>query len=139
MFFSRTLTCRACQALSSISVVRRRFPAIPVIAMSGSFASSRVPDGVAAGGFLQKGCGIDLLLKTLAAVCQKNELTREERPIWISPNGHDSSGEPFVTMVCPECLRGFSLAVSDPINHIDETNCIYCGVSIQYGIATSCV
>lgn len=122
-----------------LSVVRRRFPAIPVIAMSGSFASSQVPDGVAADGFLQKGCGIDLLLKTLAAVCQKNELTREETPIWISPNGHDSSGEPFVTMVCPECLRGFSLAVSDPINHIDETNCIYCGVSIQYGIATSCV
>lgn len=122
-----------------LSVVRRRFPAIPVIAMSASFAGSQVPDGVAADGFFQKGCGMDLLLKTLAAVCKKDGLTREELPIWFSPNGLDSSGEPFITMVCPECLRGFPLALSDPINQVDETNCIHCGVSIQYGVAAYCV
>ena len=38
-----------------LSVVRRRFPAILVIAMSGAFSGNEVPSGVPADAFFQKG------------------------------------------------------------------------------------
>lgn len=120
-----------------LSVVRRRFPAIPVIAMSGSFSGRGVPPGVPADGFFQKGSGMNLLLETLTTVPQKVTLPRKDTPIWFSQNGHDSSGQPFITMACPECLRAFPLVLSDPVSPMNKTECIYCGVSIQYAIATA--
>jgi CheY-like chemotaxis protein len=120
-----------------LSVVRRRFPAIPVIAMSGAFAGSEIPDGLPADAFYQKGNGLDHLLNALKSISQKNVPTRGESPIWFSQNGHDPSGAPFVTMACPECLRAFPLALCDPIGDWNETDCIYCGVSIQYAIAST--
>lgn len=38
-----------------LSVVRRRFPSIAAIAMSGSFVSDGVPPGIAADAFYEKG------------------------------------------------------------------------------------
>lgn len=64
-----------------ISVVRRRFPAIPVVAMSGAFSGSKVPDGILADGFYEKGSGIDLLLKTLTSVSEKQVPARVNAPI----------------------------------------------------------
>src|SRR6202034_1260539 len=46
-----------------LSVVRRRFPAIQVIAMSGTFAGNGIPPGVAADFFYEKGSGLGLLLE----------------------------------------------------------------------------
>ena len=118
-----------------LSVVRRRFPAIPVIAMSGAFAGSAIPDGVPADGFYQKCDGIAALQKIVKSVCNKHLSTRKESPIWFSQNGHDPSGSPYVTMACPQCLRAFPLALSNPISLTKKTACIYCGISIQYAIA----
>jgi len=120
-----------------LSVVRRRFPAIPVIAMSGAFASSTLPDGLPADAFYEKGTGIGLLLKILESLSRIDVPTRTEAPIWFSQNGHDPSGAPFVTMPCPECMRAFPLALSDTISTTNETDCIYCGVSIQFAIASA--
>ena len=118
-----------------LSVVRRRYPTIPVIAMSGAFTDSTLPDGVPADAFHQKGNGVDHLLKTLKSVSQKSTTTREETPIWFSQNGHDASGAPFVTMACPECLRAYPLALRDLIPSIGLTNCIHCGISIPFAVA----
>jgi len=120
-----------------LSVVRRRFPAIPVIAMSGAFVGGTIPNGVPADAFYPKGNGLDHLLKTLKSVSQGVAPTRVETPIWFSQNGHDPSGAPFVTMACPECLRAFPLALCDPISVTNRTDCIYCGISIQYAIASA--
>jgi CheY-like chemotaxis protein len=120
-----------------LSVVRRRFPAIPVIAMSGAFAGSTIPKGIPADAFYQKGNGLDHLLKTLRSVSQGAAPTRVETPIWFSQNGHDPSGAPFVTMACPECLRAFPLALCGAISDTNKTDCIHCGISIQYAIASA--
>ena len=48
-----------------LSVVRRRFPEIRVIAMSGASSGDRVPPGVAADGFYEKGTGVERLLQFL--------------------------------------------------------------------------
>lgn len=126
-----------------LSVVRRRFPAIPVIAMSGAYSGSAVPPGVAADSFFQKGSGIDRLLRIITAVPKIKRASpaacSAEAPIWIAQNGYDSSGDPYVTIACPECMRSFPHALEGSMNLISETNCVYCGVSIRFAVAlTQC-
>jgi DNA-binding NtrC family response regulator len=53
-----------------LSVVNRRFPSIPVIAMSGAFSGDEVPSGVAADAFYQKGCGVRSLLRIIGGLTQ---------------------------------------------------------------------
>jgi CheY-like chemotaxis protein len=48
-----------------LSEVRRRFPAIRTIAMSGSFRGDEAPSGVAADGFFQKGSSVAALLRMM--------------------------------------------------------------------------
>lgn len=118
-----------------LSVVRRRFPEIPVIAMSGAFSGSEVPSGVAADGFYQKGGGMDGLLRAITAVKKMERPIRAETPIWVSQNGYDSSGKPYVTIACPECMRPFPHELGGSMSLINDTNCVYCGVSIRFAIA----
>src|ERR1700734_740028 len=51
-----------------LSVVRRRFPAIQVIAMSGAFSGDGVPPGVAADAFYEKGTSLRSLLQIVEAM-----------------------------------------------------------------------
>jgi len=50
--------------------VRRRFPEIQTIAMSGSFRGDEAPSGVAADAFYQKGSSIGSLLRIMGALAQ---------------------------------------------------------------------
>jgi DNA-binding NtrC family response regulator len=51
-----------------LSVVRRRFPAIQVIAMSGAYFGDNVPPGVFADAFYEKGRGVRSLMQIVANV-----------------------------------------------------------------------
>jgi CheY-like chemotaxis protein len=53
-----------------LSEVRRRFPAIRTIAMSGSFRGDEAPSGVAADGFYQKGSSVVALLRMMETLPQ---------------------------------------------------------------------
>jgi DNA-binding NtrC family response regulator len=64
-----------------LSVVRRRFPEIHTIAMSGSFSGDEVPSGVAADAFYQKGSSMGSLLRILEA------LPRTERMLPAQADG----------------------------------------------------
>jgi CheY-like chemotaxis protein len=57
-----------------LSVVRRRFPAIPLIAMSGAFSGDEVPSGVAADAFYQKGSGVRALMKIMESLTPPKRL-----------------------------------------------------------------
>jgi CheY-like chemotaxis protein len=84
-----------------LSVVRRRFPQISVIAMSGAYHSGdAVPGGVIADAFYSKGHGdppallhtVAELIRTHAAHATDHQ--RESAPVWIPRNGKDSHGIP---------------------------------------------
>jgi CheY-like chemotaxis protein len=60
--------------LEFLLTVRRRYPSIRVIAMSGGFSSNCVPPGVAADVFCDKGTGPALLIESVDA------MTGPERP-----------------------------------------------------------
>ena len=123
-----------------LSVVRRRFPQISVIAMSGAYhsgeASARRRDCRC---FLSQGarhsrnaladCGRPGPDSAAHAVDHK----RESAPVWIPRNGKDSHGIPFVVLTCTDCLRSFPLSVTtEDLQKIQETPCLFCPNTVRY-------
>lgn len=123
-----------------LSVVRRRFPQISVIAMSGAYNSGdAVPGGVIADAFYAKGRGnpkvllqiVEDLISTSAEHAVDHE--RESAPVWIPRNGNDSRGIPYVVLTCTECLRSFHLSVmTDDLQKIQEAPCLFCPNTVRY-------
>jgi len=117
-----------------LSVVRRRFPSVQTVAMSGAFSGNEVPSGVAADAFYQKGSSLASLLRVLATLPPVSRMTAHHpaTPIWVQHNGYDASGIAYGTIPCPECLRTFSLALGSATEPIHETNCVHCHSSIRF-------
>jgi CheY-like chemotaxis protein len=122
-----------------LSVVRRRFSSIQTIAMSAAFQGDEVPSGVAADAFYQKGSSVKSLLMVIDTLhhadrVQPNRASTASLPVWIQPNGHENSGESYVTIACPECLRTFPQALGGSNRLIRETTCNYCLSLIRFAI-----
>ena len=125
-----------------LSVVRRRFPEIAVIAMSGAFESGgAVPGGVIADAFYAKGhSNPQNLLNTVAELIRTSSAhaedhQRESAPVWIPRNGKDSHGIPYVVLTCTDCLRSFPLSVvTGGLQTIQETPCLFCPNTVRYVI-----
>lgn len=124
-----------------LSVVRRRFPHIPVIAMSGAYeAGDVVPGGIIADAFYAKGPSANLnplqelvrdLLRTSASLTKAH--TKLSAPVWVPRNGKDARGVPYIVLTCADCLRSFPLNVSTEISTaVMETPCIFCLNSVRY-------
>ena len=125
-----------------LSVVRQRFPAIQVIAMSGAFSGDGVPPGVAADAFYEKGTGVDSLLQIVRTIAQMERPPSSQHPntlapIWIPRNGRDSCGQAYIMITCPECLRTFPQVFGESIHPIYETDCVYCHSLIHDAIVHS--
>jgi CheY-like chemotaxis protein len=121
-----------------LSVVRRRFPAIQVIAMSGALSGNTVPTGIVADAFYEKGSSPGALLEMVRAMAQAERSSVQHpktlAPIWIPKNGHDPSGEEYVMVTCPECLRTFPQILGEVGHPIRETGCVHCLSLIYYAI-----
>ena len=121
-----------------LSVVRRRFPAIRAIAMSGALSGDGVPPGVVADAFYEKGTNLGTLLQIMRDMahmeCPLFRYPGALAPIWIPKNGHDPSGEEYVMVTCPECLRAFPQVLGKDILLINETGCVHCSSLVHYAI-----
>lgn len=128
-----------------LSVVRRRFPEIPVLAISGAYDSSNsVPGNVIADAFYAKGKShpekLSLMVRELiqtAAALEANHRS-QSAPVWIARNGKDSRGVPFIVLTCTECLRSFPLSVQyNDLVETKETPCLFCSTPVRYIIDLS--
>jgi CheY-like chemotaxis protein len=87
-----------------LSVVRRRFPEILTVAMSGAYRNSdELPPEVIADAFYAKGEHSTSLFGTLAqllrtAPARRGDHHRQLAPAWIGRNGNDSQGIPYVVV-----------------------------------------
>jgi len=122
-----------------LSVVRRRFPAIRAIAMSGACSGEGLHLGVAADAFYEKGTGLGSLLRIVHDMAHPNQPPflrppGKLAPIWIPRNGHNPAGEAYVMITCPECLRSFPRVLGEAACLIHETGCVYCSTLIHYAI-----
>jgi len=122
-----------------LSVARRRFPEILVIAMSGAYhEGSTVPGGVIADGFYPKGSHPKALFATVAdlikaAPVRQAAHRKESAPVWIPRNGKDSKGVPYIVVTCTECLRSFPLNVTEEASpEVRETPCLFCRSVVRY-------
>jgi CheY-like chemotaxis protein len=125
-----------------LSVVRRRFPQIPVIAMSGAYQEgSAVPGAVIADAFYAKGQNHpEALFSTVADLIRTSTAREaahrdESAPVWIPRNGKDSHGVPYIVLTCTECLRSFPLNVTEEVTpEVHETPCLFCPNVVRYVI-----
>jgi CheY-like chemotaxis protein len=123
-----------------LSVIRRRFPQVLVVAMSGAYrAGDAVPGGVIADAFYAKGVDEpDALLRIVARLLRTSALqtlghTRQSAPVWVPRNGKDSRGVPYIVLTCTECLRSFPLNVPAEVHGaVMETACIFCLNEVRY-------
>lgn len=124
-----------------LSVVRRRFSAIPVIAISGAHAmDTDLPVGVMADAFYPKGrCHPDELMHTIRDLI-RGPLSRPTnyRPchppaIQNARIGYDSSGLPTLLLTCTDCLRSFSLNAAGLVDdRILQAYCNHCHVPVRF-------
>jgi CheY-like chemotaxis protein len=126
-----------------LSVVRRRFPQILTLAMSGAYGEERVPVGVIADGFYAKGSPPKNLFRAVeqvihAAPDRSNAHRRELAPAWVPRNGNDSQGVPYVMVACEECLRVFQLdVIEEKTGQVLEVPCRFCPSKNRYIIEPS--
>jgi CheY-like chemotaxis protein len=130
-----------------LSVIRRRFPSIRVIAMSGAFAGDSVPDGVSADAFYEKsGRHISTLVEVIEEILDKPEVhsARDGRPVvsdpypsvalWVTRRGNPIDG-PYILLTCPECLRSFPhFADGGHTMQVQSTPCVFCNAAISYAL-----
>jgi CheY-like chemotaxis protein len=126
-----------------LSVVRRRLPAVYVIATSGAYQGESVPDGIAADSFYEKASNFGTLLRivrdgAMASLPQVTE-ARVNAPLWITPLVDEKAGGSYAMMSCPQCLRGQLQrldgdALTMPLAAIRETTCRDCAALIRYSV-----
>jgi len=120
-----------------LTVVRRQFPSIRVIAMS-AFSGEEIPSGVDADAFFQKGRGLGDLLRTIKSLPlparRAQQPVAAPSPVWISRYERNAAGEGYATIECPECLGTFPKVLNGTIHPINEAGCLFCGSTVRYTV-----
>ena len=118
-----------------LSVVRKRFPHIAVIAISGEFSGVDVPESVLADAFFEKGqYSTEELFKKIIALLGEVPLRprvgRQPKPtIWV-PLKIDAN---YVAVTCTSCLRTFPAPI--PVAEgMHTAECDFCGTAIAFQI-----
>jgi len=118
-----------------LAVVRRRFPQMPTLAISGEYVTASVPAGLLADAFLQKGhYSVDEYLEKIKELLSKPPSrpfpgTQTISPIWVPIHG---AGEILVT--CPQCLRSFELDGKSVGIGINGTDCTFCRSNFEFNV-----
>ncbi len=117
-----------------LSVVRQRFPHLPVIVISGEFSAVDVPNSVLADAFFEKSQYTpDQLITRIADLVSKTPIRpavgKTHTPVWIP---HAESEHVGVT--CTSCLRTFS--VPTPLNSgIHNVACKFCSSRVRFRLS----
>ncbi len=115
-----------------LSVVRRRFPTIPVIVISGEFSGLSLPESVLADAFFTKGEYKleDLFGKVIDLLNELPTRPKTGKPhqpaVWVK------NDKGTIAVTCSECLRTFP--VTGATKGINEAECDFCSAVIRYEI-----
>ena len=116
-----------------LSIVRRRFPQIPTIVVSGEFHPPIEPLGVIADAFLSKPFSLDELEAKIAELLRdsppRQAIKRDRAPVWVPRNGE------YYVITCTDCLRSFSIPAEKSVRVLRELRtlaCIFCDAQVQF-------
>lgn len=122
-----------------LSVVRRLYPQIHVIATSGAYSGCMVPNGIAADAYHEKATGLANLLELMELAAKLGHTSfyseRCPTPLWIDLETRMPFESHHVILNCPACLRPFRQTIDQVDGEIRETNCRFCGTRVDYAIA----
>jgi DNA-binding response OmpR family regulator len=116
-----------------LSIVHRRFPQIPTIAISGEFQPAVAPLGVLADAFFAKPFMFEELLAKVAELLQdappRPAIKRDRAPVWVPRNGE------YYVITCTDCLRSFSIPAEKDLRALRELRalqCIFCNSEVRF-------
>ncbi len=113
-----------------LSIVRKRFPQIPVIAISGAYSGGL--GGVIADAFFSKNqYGPEELFAKIRDLIDAGPLRAyapraDGAPVWIPVNELG-----YFVVTCPACLRSSSIEATDSENELRELECPFCATAIR--------
>lgn len=116
-----------------LSVVRRRFPHIPVIAISGEYIVAGMPPGLLMDAFLQKGGYTQQqLFDTIRRLIGESPIRphapkSDTAPLWIPRRNAD-----YIVASCTDCLRSFPVDDDSTGTEVREAECPSCGTHVKY-------
>jgi CheY-like chemotaxis protein len=119
-----------------LPLVRREFPRIKLVAMSGAFSGKEIPKDVTADAFYPKSASMEQLLEIMESFAVQKPIASRpcdiRTPIWVAKSVRGVSGEPYVKIECPQCLRTFPRVLNRASEQTCVTACSFCGSSIRY-------
>lgn len=117
-----------------LAIVRRRFPHIPVIAISGEFiAAGGQPPPLLADCFFQKGSYTPhQLLSSIRELLNESPIRPHlgnygKVPLWIPRRDAD-----YVVITCTECLRSFAVEDQAHGDQLRTAECPSCSANVEY-------
>lgn len=116
-----------------LSVVRRRFPHIPVIAISGEYVAAGLPPGLLVDAILQKGGYTQQqLFETIRRLINDSPIRPhspkcDHAPLWIPRRNAD-----YIVASCTDCLRSFPVDDDAVGEEVREAECPFCGIQVRY-------
>jgi CheY-like chemotaxis protein len=118
-----------------LAIVRKRFPRIATIAMSGEYITDENPAGILADAFLQKGCYtvkelFEEVAKLLAASPIRSEREKSDLAPLFVPRDHAG----YLIITCPKCLRPNKLEAISLNGGIHQTICQSCSTPVKFEI-----
>ena len=114
-----------------LSVIRRRFPHIPVIAISGEY-NGTTPQGLICDAFFTKGHYTpEALFARISELLEQSPIRPhiskpDKAPVWIPKN---DAG--YFVITCTECLRSFSVP-DNMEDEVREADCVFCNSKLLY-------
>ncbi len=121
-----------------LSVVRRRFPAVAVIAYSGEFVAAANPT-LLCDKLIVKGRNSNFeLLDAIRDLLSQSPLRTQPAKIFAAPAWIPRSTNGYFVLTCCDCLRSFSILTRDGMIGEDAVaKCIHGGIDVKYHIDDS--
>ena len=118
-----------------LAIVRKRFPHIATIAMSGKYITRDNPSGILADAFFQKGhYTTKELFQEIAKLLATSPIRSEREKTDIAPLFVPRDNAGYLIITCPNCLRPNKLEAMSLNGGIHQTLCRSCSTPVKFEI-----
>lgn len=123
-----------------LGVVRKRFPSMAVIGISGEFTPASLPEGLLVDRFIGKGDVPPMeLLELVRQLTAEGPLRAQPAKPDIAAAWVPRSGK-YVVLTCPACLRSFSMPSNGiRVGERASETCVHCATEVPYYLDASVV
>ena len=120
-----------------LSVMRKRFPLVSVIATSGEYTAITVPRQAICDVFIPKSADFKAdLIKEAHALIRESPIRGSQPKAAVAPVWIPRAVAGYIVLTCPECLRSFSVSEPESASAHEET-CIFCGTKVPFRMSAA--